>query len=191
MRSLLFLFTVAVLLAGASHAAEPVLKKGHRLAIIGDSITEQKLYSKYIETYLQVCYPQLEIQCFQFGWSGERAPGFANRMENDLVPWKPDVVTTCYGMNDGSYRAYNEQIGKTYEIGMRQIVDRTKSKPSTSDGSPRQFEVAASVAAAAISASSVRTGQAGVPVENARQAQSRTTGTSQARRTLRLDVPSP
>ena len=131
MRSLLCLFAVAVLLAGAANAAEPVLKKGDRLAIIGDSITEQKLYSKYIETYLRVCYPGLEIQCFQFGWSGERAPGFANRMENDLVPWKLDVVTTCYGMNDGSYRAYNEQIGKTYETGMRQIVDRMKEAGAT------------------------------------------------------------
>ncbi len=131
MRFSLCLFTVAVALAGAANAAEPVLKKGDRLAIIGDSITEQKLYSKYIETYLQVCYPELEIQCFQFGWSGERAPGFASRMGNDLVPWKPDVVTTCYGMNDGSYRAYDEQIGKTYETGMRQIIERMKKAGAT------------------------------------------------------------
>ncbi|MFY9256209.1 MAG: SGNH/GDSL hydrolase family protein [Fuerstiella sp.] len=107
-------------------AQELVLEKGDRLAIIGDSITEQKQYSKFIETYLLACYPELEIQSFQFGWGGERAPGFASRMENDLVPWNPDVVTTCYGMNDGSYRAYEEQIGKTYEQGMRQIIDRMK-----------------------------------------------------------------
>lgn len=112
-------------------AEELVLEKGDRLAIIGDSITEQKLYSKYIETYVLACYPDLEIQTFQFGWGGERAPGFANRMENDLVPWQPDVVTTCYGMNDGSYRAYNEQIGKTYEIGMRRIIDRMKKAGAT------------------------------------------------------------
>jgi lysophospholipase L1-like esterase len=131
MRSLLSLFNVAVLLAGASLAAEPVLKKGDRLAIIGDSITEQKLYSKYIETCLLACYPELEIQCFQFGWGGERAPGFSSRMENDLVPWEPDVVTTCYGMNDGSYRAYDEQIGTAYETGMRQIIDRMKKAGAT------------------------------------------------------------
>ena len=28
----------------------------------------------------------------KFGWSGERAPGFAHRMDNDLIPWKPTVV---------------------------------------------------------------------------------------------------
>ena len=97
-------------------AEQPILEKGDRLAIIGDSITEQKLYSKFIETYLLTCYPELNIQSFQFGWGGERAPGFANRMENDLVPWNPDVVTTCYGMNDGSYRAYDDAIGKAIEV---------------------------------------------------------------------------
>ena len=111
--------------------AETVLQKGDRLAIVGDSITEQKQYSKFIETYLLACYPDMEIQSFQFGWGGERAPGFANRMENDLVPWKPDVVTTCYGMNDGSYRAYEPRIGKAYEDGMRLIIDRMKAAGAT------------------------------------------------------------
>ncbi|TWT62655.1 SGNH/GDSL hydrolase family protein [Rubinisphaera italica] len=118
-------------LSGVVSAETPVLEKGDRLAIIGDSITEQKLYSKFIETYLLACYPELEIQTFQFGWGGERAPGFAARMENDLVPWTPDVVTTCYGMNDGSYREYTEQIGKTYEEGMRRIIDRMQKAGAT------------------------------------------------------------
>lgn len=103
-----------------------VLKQGARLAIVGDSITEQKQYSKFIETYLLACMPHLEVQCLQFGWSGETAPGFANRMENDLVPWKPDVVTTCYGMNDGRYRKYDAGIGNAYKAGMTRIVNRMK-----------------------------------------------------------------
>ncbi len=120
-----------LLVPALAFAQRPVLQQGDRLAIIGDSITEQKLYSKFIETYLLACYPELDIQCFQFGWGGERAPGFASRMENDLVPWKPTVVTTCYGMNDGSYRAYDDSIGKTYELGMRQIIDRMKRLGAT------------------------------------------------------------
>jgi hypothetical protein len=32
-----------------------ILKKGQRIAIVGDSITEQKLYSKFIELYLTSC----------------------------------------------------------------------------------------------------------------------------------------
>lgn len=118
-------------LCSIASSDQPVLERGDRLAIVGDSITEQKLYSKYLETYLLACYPELEIQSFQFGWGGERAPGFARRMENDLVPWKPDVVTTCYGMNDGSYRAYTDEIGAAYEEGMRRIVDRLKAAGAT------------------------------------------------------------
>ncbi len=131
MRICLYLSALLITFSSASTAEEPVLKKGDRLAIIGDSITEQKLYSKFIETYLLACHPDLDIQCFQFGWGGERAPGFASRMENDLVPWQPTVVTTCYGMNDGSYRAYDDGIGKTYADGMKQIIDRMKKAGAT------------------------------------------------------------
>ncbi len=107
-------------------AGELILRKGDRVAIVGDSITEQKQYSKFIELYLLACLPDLELTMYQFGWGGERAPGFANRMENDLVPWQPTVVTTCFGMNDGSYRPYTEKIGKTYEEGTRRIQNRCK-----------------------------------------------------------------
>jgi lysophospholipase L1-like esterase len=127
----LALYASLMNLSPAAIAENAVLQKGNRVAIVGDSITEQKLYSKFIETYLLACYPELNVQCFQFGWSGERAPGFASRMENDLVPWHPDVVTTCYGMNDGSYRAYDDGIGKAYEQGMRQIVSRMKEAGAT------------------------------------------------------------
>ena len=120
------LIATQTLLIFSSGAAELVLKKGDRLAIVGDSITEQKQYSRFIENYLLACTPELELKIFQFGWSGERAPGFAHRMDNDLIPWKPTVVTTAFGMNDGSYRAYNEAIGRNYEQGTRRIQDRMK-----------------------------------------------------------------
>jgi len=108
-----------------------ILKKGQRVAIVGDSITEQKLYSKFIELYLTACLPELDLQCIQLGWGGETAPGFAARMNNDLLPWKPDVVTTCYGMNDGGYRAYEEGIGKRYAQAMADIVARIKKTGAT------------------------------------------------------------
>src|ERR1051326_8424546 len=38
-----------------------MLKKGDRLAICGDSITEQKMYSRIMETYLTVAVPELEV----------------------------------------------------------------------------------------------------------------------------------
>ena len=123
-----------LVLAAAAPAAEApasVLKKGHRVAVVGDSITEQKLYSRYLELYLTACLPELDLRVIQLGWSGETAPGFAGRMNNDLLPWKPDVVTTCYGMNDGSYRAFEEGIGKRYEGAMADILGRLKKAGAT------------------------------------------------------------
>ncbi len=110
----------------AGGGADPVLKKGRRVAVVGDSITEQKLYSRYLELYLLACLPELDLKVIQLGWSGETAPGFVGRMNNDLLPWKPDVVTTCYGMNDGGYRAWTDDIGKRYGAAMTEIVARLK-----------------------------------------------------------------
>ncbi len=112
-------------------AREPILRRGDRVAIAGDSITEQRLYSRFLEDYLVACAPELELRVVQLGWSGERAPGFLARLENDLDPFEPRVVTTCYGMNDGSYRAYEPAIGKAYEAAMREIVSRLKERGAT------------------------------------------------------------
>jgi len=91
-----------------------LLQPGDRLAIIGDSITEQKMYSRIIETYLTVCVPELKITTRQFGWSGETAEGFRNRMTNDCLRFQPTVATLCYGMNDHCYGPYTEAHGQWY-----------------------------------------------------------------------------
>ncbi|MBC7979028.1 MAG: SGNH/GDSL hydrolase family protein [Armatimonadetes bacterium] len=112
-----------------SQTPEPsiVLKKGDRLAICGDSITEQKQYSVIMETYLTACLPELEITSRQYGWSGERAGGFLDRMENDVLRFKPTVATTCYGMNDFGYVVFDENLAAEYRDRQSKIVDKFKS----------------------------------------------------------------
>lgn len=99
-----------------------LLKPGDRLAICGDSITEQKMYSRIIETYLTVCVPQLKVTVRQFGWSGEKAPGFLARMENDVLRFDPTVATTCYAMNDHNYQPYRQEYGRIYRDASREIL---------------------------------------------------------------------
>ena len=98
----------------APRPAGPALKPGDRLAICGDSITEQKMYSRLMEDYLTVCVPELKVQVRQYGWGGERAGGFLARMTNDCLHFKPTIATTCYGMNDHEYRPYEARIGRAY-----------------------------------------------------------------------------
>jgi len=118
---------VLLLSACPLRAQECQLKKGDRVVVVGDSITEQKLYSRYIEDYLTVCTPQLDLWVLQLGWGGETAGGFLGRMDQDLLSFKPTIVTTCYGMNDGGYQAYKDDIGKRYGDAMAKLVERAKA----------------------------------------------------------------
>jgi lysophospholipase L1-like esterase len=111
----------------APRASGLALKKGDRLAICGDSITEQKMYSRLIEDYLTMCAPQLGVTVRQYGWSGERASGFLARMTNDCLRFKPTIATTCYGMNDHQYRPYEPRIGLTYSNDSLAIVEAFKA----------------------------------------------------------------
>ncbi|HNQ88659.1 MAG TPA: SGNH/GDSL hydrolase family protein [Verrucomicrobiota bacterium] len=106
----------------APSVSGPVLREGDRLAICGDSITEQRMYSRVIETYVTVCVPELQVSVRQYGWGGETAPGFLRRMTNDCLIFQPTVATTCYGMNDHGYRAYEPAIGEKYREASRAII---------------------------------------------------------------------
>src|SRR4029079_2471878 len=97
-------------------------QKNDRLAICGDSITEQKMYSRIMETCLTVCRPDLKVSVRQYGWGGEVAPGFLERMTNDCLRFQPTIATTCYGMNDHRYGPYTQAIGDTYRKASSAIV---------------------------------------------------------------------
>ncbi len=96
---------------------------GDRLALCGDSITEQRMYSRIIETYLTVCAPELKVDVRQYGWGGETAPGFFNRQASDVLRFKPTIATTCYGMNDHQYRWYRRELGDAFRKSMTSIVE--------------------------------------------------------------------
>jgi lysophospholipase L1-like esterase len=102
------------------------LKPGDWVAVCGDSITEQRLYSMYIEDYLLMCQPAADLKATQFGWSGEKASGFLARISSDVLPFKPTVATTCYGMNDGGYAASTPEVLKTYRENTEGIVKAFK-----------------------------------------------------------------
>lgn len=104
-----------------------MLQTGDRLAIIGDSITEQKMYSRIIETYLTACMPELKITARQFGWSGETAEGFLGRITNDCLRFNPTVATLCYGMNDHKYRPFDLENEEWYIQNYSRIVRNFKA----------------------------------------------------------------
>ena len=107
--------------------ADSVLQPHDMVAICGDSITEQKQYSVFMEDYFLMCQPVAGLQSAQFGWGGERAQGFLDRLESDVFPFKPTVVTTCYGMNDGWYAPMSQATGDAYRQAMTMAVEKLKT----------------------------------------------------------------
>jgi lysophospholipase L1-like esterase len=123
----LCLLSLAAISRAADSAAPGGLQPGDLVAICGDSITEQKIYSVDMADYLLMCQPQKNLSAIQFGWSGERAPQFAARMKNDALVFKPTVATTCYGMNDGGYGPTTPGTLDTYRKSMTDVVDTFKA----------------------------------------------------------------
>jgi lysophospholipase L1-like esterase len=69
-----------------------------------------------------MCQPT-PVEVFQFGWGGETSWGFVKRINYDVVPYKPTLVTTCYGMNDAGYRATDPKNLDQYREAMAKIVE--------------------------------------------------------------------
>jgi lysophospholipase L1-like esterase len=118
---------VASCVVASADAQTPGLQAGDRVAICGDSITQQHMYSADIEAYLACCRPVAGVTAEQFGWGGETAGGFHQRMPRFMLPFGNNVATTCYGMNDGRYNAMTPDTAKVYRDSQTAIVKSLKA----------------------------------------------------------------
>ncbi len=103
------------------------LRPNDRIVFLGDSITEQQLYTNYTEAYLVSRYPELNLTFFNAGWGGDTAAGGVKRLERDVLFCKPTLVTICFGMNDGLYRKLTDTIRTEFAASMREMVFRLRS----------------------------------------------------------------
>jgi lysophospholipase L1-like esterase len=79
-----------------------------------------------MEDYLLMCQPADNLHVSQFGWGGETAAGFQKRMRNDTLRFKPTLITTCFGMNDGGYGPLVNERADLYRTSQQQIIDKAK-----------------------------------------------------------------
>ena len=123
---------LALLFVHAMPGAEPfALRDGDRVVFFGDSITDQRRYTSFAETYVVTRFPKLDVHFVHSGWGGDRVSGGAGgpidvRLYRDVLPYNPTVVTIMLGMNDGAYRAYDPAIFDTFATGYKHIVDVLK-----------------------------------------------------------------
>ena len=85
-------------------AGEFFFKDGDRVVVMGDSITEQHLYSNYLEAWTLTRFPTWKITFHNVGIGGDTVPGAAT-VDFCATWWqyKPTALTVDFGMNDGGY----------------------------------------------------------------------------------------
>ncbi len=124
-----------LLLAGFASAQEFHLKDGDRVVFFGDSITDQRLYTTFTDTFAVTRFPKRTISFVHSGWGGDRVTGGAGggiqeRLTRDVFAYKPTVMTIMLGMNDGRVRAFNDQLFDMYAKGYKEIVKKVKEADS-------------------------------------------------------------
>jgi lysophospholipase L1-like esterase len=102
-------------------------KDGDRVVMMGDSITEQHLYSNYVEMWTVTRFPAWSITFRNAGIGGDRSTGGNSRFKRDVLAYKPTALTVDFGMNDGNYRAFDEPGFKTYMGGLQGIANQAKA----------------------------------------------------------------
>lgn len=143
-----FLVAVAAVAASLTLNAEFAIRDGDRVVFLGDSITEQRLYTTYVEAYALTRHPDWKLRFRNVGWGGDTAwlrqrahPDegrlFAAKDEaqqkmvedsvgrglgRDVLPLKPTFVTVKFGMNDHSYQAFRPDIFGAYTRSQSEIA---------------------------------------------------------------------
>ncbi len=124
---------LATPVAGQGTKASPVplerVRIGHEETIVfyGDSITQQNLYSAYLETFLLSRFPEKKLAVFNFGWGGDTASGGNRRFARDVALVSPTLVFVNFGMNDGGYKAYDEATFRLYMEAQKALADTIRS----------------------------------------------------------------
>lgn len=126
-------FLLLTALACIGFAQEPFhLKSGDRVVFYGDSITDQRLYTTFVETFIRTRFPGLDVKFTHSGWGGDKVGGggggvVEQRIWRDLNAYHPTVATIMLGMNDGRYRSFDTDVFKTYSDGYEKLVGLIQS----------------------------------------------------------------
>jgi len=112
----------------AAHGQQFALKEGDTVVFYGDSITAQRLYTKQVEEFVLTRYPALHIHFVNAGVPGDSVQGgyagtMAQRVQRDVAPFQPVMITVMLGMNDGGWGQGSPQIDAAFQKGYRALLD--------------------------------------------------------------------
>jgi lysophospholipase L1-like esterase len=129
--SAVFLLSPARLRADGG-PADFYLKSGDTVVMYGDSITQQALYTQFIELYTVTRFPGMRVHFFGSGVGGDKVSGGGGgtvdeRLARDVFPYKPTVVTVMLGMNDAAYQPGTEALRSAYTVGYEHLLESVRS----------------------------------------------------------------
>lgn len=110
-----------------------------KVLFLGDSITHDGRYIRYLSRYFHTLLPKSGYTFVNRGLSSETASGLSepdhpfprpcihDRLEDILKEEKPDIVLFCYGMNDGIYMPLSEARFQSYKEGVLRLIARLRA----------------------------------------------------------------
>ena len=107
-------------------AGEFFFRDGDTVVVMGDSITEQHLYSNYLEAWTLLRFPTWNITFHNVGIGGDSSRGGNGRFVRDVAAYKPTTLTVDFGMNDGGYRPFDQSFFDNYMAGLTGIAKQAK-----------------------------------------------------------------
>lgn len=137
----LFVFTSAAWTfadepTGEAYVPKAPLKKidlqdGDSFVFLGDSITHQCLYTQYVEDFFYQRMPHIRLKFHNSGVGGARAWDALARFDEDVAAYKPKYVSVLLGMNDGTYRSYDQATFDAYHRDMTTVVEKIVATGAT------------------------------------------------------------
>jgi lysophospholipase L1-like esterase len=108
--------------------AEPVLEEGDRMVFLGDSITQQRIYTRYVMSFFALRYPDMHVTFRNAGIGGDTAVGGIKRLDEDVLEAHPNVVSICFGMNDAGYTKFEQDRYEEYIAAMTVLVSELQKR---------------------------------------------------------------
>ena len=77
-----------------------IFADGTRICFLGDSITAQSQWCRVVADYLFTRFPERRFTLTNAGIPGDKAKESLLRLDEDVFPRNPDIVTVMFGIND-------------------------------------------------------------------------------------------
>jgi lysophospholipase L1-like esterase len=107
--------------------ADLLLQDGDHMVFLGDSITQQRIYTRYVMNYFALRHPEMGVTFRNAGVGGDTASGSLKRLDKDVLDLKPDVVSICFGMNDAGYSQFGEERYEKFAAAMTVLLGELKA----------------------------------------------------------------